>query len=246
MINKVIFTVNTSFDGTVLYELYDGLECTGNTITYSGTTNVVNGTSTVEIDNITINENMSLRVVDSKGCELCQNQNIVIPEQPEPPVEESEITVEYIVQAYNEDLMTGGDNNATGYVTLNYVNISNVNSSVVTDGVTANREVTDVTDLASINVKSESTVQIVATNVTPTFDDNVKTIIQVYAFYPTGSTPPQAVLIDTVDIKTVGSPINTTVNLIASDGFGTKIITKYRIYVTFVGYYNSLLGGPII
>lgn len=246
MANKVIFTVNTSFDGTVIYELYEGLECTGNTITYTGTTQVINGTSKVEIDNITLNENMSLRVIDSKGCELCENKNVVIPEQPEPPVEEAQIAVEYIIQAYNEDLMTGGDNNATGYVTLNYINPSGITTSIVTDGVTANREVTDTTDLASINVRSESTIQIVATNVTPTFDDNVKTIIQVYAFYPTGSTPPQAVLIDSVDIKTVGSPINTTVNLIASDGFGTKVISKYRIYVTFVGFYNSLSGGPII
>jgi hypothetical protein len=246
MVNKLIFTVNTNFDGTLIYELYEGLGCTGNTISYSGTTKVVNGTSNVEIDDVTVIENMSLKVIDSNGCTLCQNQNIVIPEQPEPPIEESEIAVEYIIQAYNEDLMTGGDNNATGYVTLNYVNISNVNSSVVTDGVTANREVTDTTDLATINVKSESTVQIVATNVTPTFDDNVKTIIQVYAFYPTGSTPPQLVLIDTVDIKTVGSPINTTVNLIASDGFGTRVISKYRIYITFVGFYNSSSGGSII
>lgn len=246
MANKVIFTLNSSFDGTLIYELYDGLDCTGNTITYSGTTEIVNGTSNVQIDDITITENMSLKVIDPNGCELCQNQNIVIPDQPEPPVEYSEIPVEYIVQAYNEDLMTGGDNNATGYLTLNYITLSGDSASVVTDGVTADRENTDTTILSTINVRSETTVEIVATNVTPTFDDNVKTIIQVYAYYPAGSTPPEAILIDNLDIKTVGSSSNTIVNLIASDGFGSKIITKYRIYVTFVGFYNSLSGGGII
>jgi hypothetical protein len=245
MINKVIFTINSNFDGTSIYEIYEGLECTGSTITYSGTTNIVNGSSVVEIDDITLSENISIRVVDSNGCEVCQNQNVVIPEQPEPPVEESEIVVEYIIQAYNEDLMTGGDNNAVGYLTLNYETLLGPDT-VVTDNVVANREANDSTTLASITVKAESTVQIVASNVTPTFDENVKTIIQVYAYYPAGNIPPEAVLIDTVDIKTVGSPMNTTINLIASDGFGSKVITKYRIYVTFVGFYNSTVGGPII
>ena len=246
MVNKVIFTINSNFNGIAKYYIYEGFGCSGNTITYSGTTQIVNGSSNVVVSNVDVTEDLSIKIVDSGNCNGCFNKTIVIPEQPEQPIEQTTIPVEYIVQAYNEDLGTGGDNNATGYLTLNYVDISGNTLSVVTDGVTANREITDSTSLATINVKNESTVQIVASNLTPSFNENVKTIVQVYAYYPSGSIPPQAILIDSVDIKTIGSPVNTTINLIASDGFGSKIITKYRIYVTFVGFYNSLSGGPII
>jgi hypothetical protein len=247
MRNKVIFRVNTSFNGTATYQLYDDIGCgvTGGTATYTGTTQVVNGSSLVEIDDVELTENMSIKVVDSNGCQICQNQTIVIPEQPEPPVEESEIDIEYYIQAFNRDLMIGGDNNATGYLTLNFQTLTGP-GSIVTDGVVANREITDTTQIETIRVKSETNVQIIASNVTPTFDDNVITRVEIYAYYPAGNIPPELSLFDEYYDKTVGSPINNTVNLVASDGFGSRVIVKYRIIVTFIGYYNSLVNGPII
>lgn len=72
MVNKIIFNINTSFDGTANYNIYNATGCTG-TIIYSGTTQVTNGIGNVVIDNVELVENISINVIDSNGCEICSN-----------------------------------------------------------------------------------------------------------------------------------------------------------------------------
>lgn len=70
MVNKIIFNINTSFDGIATYILYDTTGCTGTEI-YSGTTEVINGLAGVVIENTEITQNISVSVIDSNGCTTC-------------------------------------------------------------------------------------------------------------------------------------------------------------------------------
>jgi hypothetical protein len=78
MINKIKFNINTNFDGTAIYKIYDSFDCglTGGTVTYTGTTEVVNNIGIVVIENIELTENLSIHITDSNGCEFCQNQTV--------------------------------------------------------------------------------------------------------------------------------------------------------------------------
>lgn len=77
MVNKVSFKINTSFDGPATYFIYESLDCTGTLVT-SGTTNIVNGSANVVVNNIDLSEDMSIKAIDSKGCESCQAYNVEI------------------------------------------------------------------------------------------------------------------------------------------------------------------------
>lgn len=76
MINKVIFTINSNFNGNATYYIYEGFDCSGTTITYSGTTQITNGSSNIIIDNIDVSEELSIKVIDFGGCEECFNQTV--------------------------------------------------------------------------------------------------------------------------------------------------------------------------
>jgi hypothetical protein len=76
MINKLKFTIESNFDGSAIYRLYEGLNCSGTTVSYSGTTQVVGGVGNVEINNVDLNGDISIKIIDFGKCEACFNESI--------------------------------------------------------------------------------------------------------------------------------------------------------------------------
>jgi hypothetical protein len=76
MVNKVIFTINSNFNGNANYYIYEGFGCSGSTITYSGSTTIINGSSNVIIDNINVSEELSIKVIDFGNCDECFDYSV--------------------------------------------------------------------------------------------------------------------------------------------------------------------------
>ena len=76
MINKLKFTIESNFDGSAIYRLYEGLNCSGTTVSYSGTTQVAGGVGNVEINNVDLNGDISIKIIDFGKCEACFNESI--------------------------------------------------------------------------------------------------------------------------------------------------------------------------
>lgn len=133
MVNIVKFTINTSFDGTATYELYEGATCDiGGILITSGTTEVINGISEVYLNNISLSDNMSIKVIDSKLCETCQSFNVTFAD-----CTPFSGTAEYIevFQPTEVDVFYQYNSNEFGYGQLkfSYINISNQNSILPID-----------------------------------------------------------------------------------------------------------------
>lgn len=106
MVNRITFNINTSFDGTATYVVYDTTGCTG-TVIYTGTTQVINNIGTVIIDNIDITENISVTVTDSNGCEACsgftiENDVVCTPFNGSATFIEPELVTYYVLNACDE------------------------------------------------------------------------------------------------------------------------------------------------
>jgi len=125
MINKVKFTVNTSYDGTAIYEIYSGSTCNvGGTLITSGTTEVIDGVSDVIVDNVDLNDDMSVRVIDSIQCETCESFNVTFAN-----CTPFSGTAEYIatIPVVNPDVYYDYTSNGfgTGSFTIDYIAASN-------------------------------------------------------------------------------------------------------------------------
>lgn len=72
-VNRVNFTLNSVYDGNSTFHIFDNINCTGTTV-YSGSTNIIDGSSEVEInETLDIQNDVSIKFIDSKGCETCNN-----------------------------------------------------------------------------------------------------------------------------------------------------------------------------
>jgi hypothetical protein len=79
-IDNISFRVNTRFDGLGKYFIYNSPSCNESDIVLSGTTNIINGSSVVNINQpLMLNENISIKFIDIKECPVCENYNIIIP-----------------------------------------------------------------------------------------------------------------------------------------------------------------------
>lgn len=77
-IDNIKFRLNSTYNGTGQYIIYNSIDCVGDIVT-SGSTTIVNGTSLVTINEpLILNENISVKFTDIKGCEICENYNIFI------------------------------------------------------------------------------------------------------------------------------------------------------------------------
>jgi hypothetical protein len=77
-INNIKFRLNTVFDGLGTYIIYNDTDCSGS-IVLSGTTNIISGSNLVNInEQLSLNENISIKFIDNKGCNICENYNISI------------------------------------------------------------------------------------------------------------------------------------------------------------------------
>lgn len=71
LIETLSFNLNSSFNGVGTYYIYNSPSCQTDLI-LSGTTNIVNNTSNIVItDSIEYNQNISIKFIDSKGCDVC-------------------------------------------------------------------------------------------------------------------------------------------------------------------------------
>lgn len=76
--NKISFDLKSVYDGIGQYYIYNSELCDQNLL-LSGTTEIVNGTSTINIDEtLQFNSFGSIKFIDSRGCETCQSYPLTI------------------------------------------------------------------------------------------------------------------------------------------------------------------------
>ena len=79
-INNISFKVNSTFDGEGQYYIYNSPSCNESDIVLSGTTNIVNGSSVVNINQpLMLNENISIKFIDIKECIVCEDFEVIVP-----------------------------------------------------------------------------------------------------------------------------------------------------------------------
>jgi len=75
-VDNISFKLNSTFDGTGKYFIYNSSSCEGDLV-LSGSTNIINGTSTVNINQpLNLNQNISIQFIDSKKCDVCEDYEI--------------------------------------------------------------------------------------------------------------------------------------------------------------------------
>jgi len=75
---NISFNVNSTFDGEGVYRIFSEPGCDLFYLILSGTTNIVNGTANINITELSLNENISIEFIDSKGCDVCNDFEITI------------------------------------------------------------------------------------------------------------------------------------------------------------------------
>lgn len=76
-IDNIKFRLNSTYNGNGQYIIYNNIDCDGD-IVLSGSTTIVNGTSLVTINQaLILNDNISIKFTDIKGCEICENYNVI-------------------------------------------------------------------------------------------------------------------------------------------------------------------------
>lgn len=76
-IDNIKFRLNSTYDGTGQYIIYNNIDCDGD-IVISGSTTISGGTSLVTINQpLILNDDISIKFTDIKGCEICENYNII-------------------------------------------------------------------------------------------------------------------------------------------------------------------------
>lgn len=79
-INNISFKLNSTFDGEGQYLIYNSPSCNESDIVLSGTTNIVNGSSVVNINQpLMLNENISVKFIDIKECPVCEDFEVIVP-----------------------------------------------------------------------------------------------------------------------------------------------------------------------
>jgi hypothetical protein len=74
---NISFDVNSIYDGEGIYLIYNAPECDESYFILSGITNIVSGSTSVNISEpLNLNENISIKFIDSEICVVCQNFEI--------------------------------------------------------------------------------------------------------------------------------------------------------------------------
>ena len=74
---KLSFNLNSSYNGLGFYYIYNSASCNENDLILSGSTTIFNNSSNINIGlEETPNNIISIKFIDSKGCEVCENYNI--------------------------------------------------------------------------------------------------------------------------------------------------------------------------
>jgi hypothetical protein len=79
-IDNISFRVNSTFDGIGNYYIYNSSLCDISDFILSGTTNIVNGSSVVNINQpLLLNNNISIKFIDIKECNVCEDFELIVP-----------------------------------------------------------------------------------------------------------------------------------------------------------------------
>jgi hypothetical protein len=78
-VNNISFKLNSSYDGIGSYFLYNGPGCDDPDLILTGSVNIINGSSIININQtLLLNNTISLKFIDNKGCIICEDYEIDI------------------------------------------------------------------------------------------------------------------------------------------------------------------------